>query len=200
MDQSLLKPCTAFDGHRRLAVGALHEVAIAARRAMGKKAAGPLLIFDDGTGQAIEIDNRGSDDDVLARLSSTTPKSEPASDEPRGRGRPKLGVVAREVTLLPRHWDWLNSQPGGASVALRKLVDDARRTHAGKDQRRHAQEAAYAFMSAIAGDLPGFEEATRALFANNPQRFTELVSAWPADVASYARRLAFPEGIADVGV
>ena len=83
MDQSLLKPCTAFDGHRRLAVGALHEVAIAARRAMGKKAAGPLLIFDDGTGQAIEIDNRGSDDDVLARLSSTTPKSEPASDQPR---------------------------------------------------------------------------------------------------------------------
>ncbi len=192
MDLSLLKPCTVFDGHRRLTAGPLHEVALAARHAMGKRAPGPILIFDDSNGQVIEIDPRGSDKDLLARLASTSPKAEPASDEPRGRGRPKLGVVAREVTLLPRHWDWLSSQPGGASVALRKLVDDARRTHAGKDQRRHAQEAAYAFISAIAGDLPSFEEATRALFANNRQRFSELIGAWPQDIASYASRLAFP--------
>ena len=90
--------------------------------------------------------------------------------------------MAREVTLLPRHWDWLNSQPGGASVALRKLVEEARRTHAGKDRVRQSQEAAYRFMSAVAGNLPGFEEATRALFAANAARFDEEVARWPADV------------------
>ncbi len=76
--------------------------------------------------------------------------------EPRGRGRPKLGVVAREVTLLPRHWDWLNAQPGGASVALRKLVEQARRANGDADRARAAREAAYHFMSAMAGDLPAF--------------------------------------------
>src|SRR3984957_11907417 len=105
---------------------------------------------------------------------------------PRGRGRPKLGVVAREVTLLPRHWEWLATQPGGASVALRKLVEEARRTHADKDKIRKAQERAYHFMSAMAGDLPGFEEATRALFADNRSKFKETIGTWPVDVHDHA--------------
>jgi hypothetical protein len=113
--------------------------------------------------------------------------------ELRGRGRPKLGVVAREVTLLPRHWDWLNTQPGGASVALRKLVEEARRTSGDRDRTRAAQEAAYHFMSAIAGDLPGFEEATRALFAYDRRRFGDLVAQWPEDVRDHAIRLAFAD-------
>jgi hypothetical protein len=111
-------------------------------------------------------------------------------ETPRGPGRPKLGVVAREVTLLPRHWDWLNSQPGGASVTLRKLVEQARRASEGRDRVRQSQDAANRFMSAIAGDLPGFEEATRALFAANTGRFDECVASWPADVRDHARKLA----------
>jgi hypothetical protein len=109
---------------------------------------------------------------------------------PRSPGRPKLGVVAREVTLLPRHWEWLNRQPGGASVALRKLVEDARRVNEGRDGVRRAQEVAYRFMSTIAGDLPGFEEATRALFARDRSRFGENTLSWPADVREHASKLA----------
>jgi hypothetical protein len=112
---------------------------------------------------------------------------------PRGRGRPKLGVVAREVTLLPRHWEWLTTQPGGVSVALRKLVEEARRTHADQDRRRQTQERAYHFMSAMGGDLPGFEEAARALFANDLPRLRELVAAWPVDVRDHAIALACGE-------
>jgi hypothetical protein len=156
-----------------------------------------VLIFDDVTGEQIELDFRGTADDVRKRLAQTTSagaltdaSAVPDKEAPRGPGRPKLGVVAREVTLLPRHWDWLNSQPGGASVALRKLVEEARRVNQGKDRLRRAQEAAYRFLSALAGNLPGFEEATRALFAGNPERFDQMVEGWPADIRDHARKLA----------
>jgi hypothetical protein len=197
MHPSLLQPATAFDGTRQLKAGPLHVVALAAKRALARKAAGPVLVFDDLTGKIVEIDPRGGDREVLERLAAGAPP-EPLAAEPRGPGRPRLGVVAREVTLLPRHWAWLGSQPGGASVALRKLVDDARRTHAGRDARRRAQEAAYAFISVAAGDRPGFEEAARALFRNDAARFATLVEAWPRDLAAYARALAFPEDVAPV--
>jgi hypothetical protein len=163
---------TGFDGHRWLAAGPLAAVNLAARRALESGAHGPVLIFDDATGHSRDIDMRG------------------VQAEPRPRGRPRLGVIAREVTLLPRHWEWLASQPGGASVALRKLVEQARRDSAGRDARRQAQERAYHFMSAIAGDLPGFEEATRALFADDTARFTELIQSWPPDVRAHATTLA----------
>ena len=122
-------------------------------------------------------------------------RAEPA----RGPGRPKLGVVAREVTLLPRHWEWLNAQPGGASVALRKLVDAARVTHADNDRRRLAQQSADRFMSALAGNEPGYEEAARALYAGDRDRFERSMVAWPADVRDYAVQLAsaaFDDGTA----
>jgi hypothetical protein len=111
----------------------------------------------------------------------------------RGPGRPKLGVTAREVTLLPRHWEWLNAQPGGASVALRKLVEHARRNGGEPDRRRREREAAYAFMSSLAGNFPNFEEASRALFADDRERFSALVAEWPPDVRDHAGALAFPD-------
>jgi hypothetical protein len=176
---------TAFEGHRRLASGPLPEVAVIVRNAIDHGAAGPVLIYDDSTGRAIDVDTRGTDKEIIERLSPPV--------ELRGRGRPRLGVVAREVTLLPRHWDWLNSQPGGASVALRKLVDEARRTSGARDRNRAAQEAAYAFISSMAGDFPGFEEASRALFAHDRRRFGELIAAWPEDVRDHAIQLAFSD-------
>lgn len=182
-------PFSAFTGVRLLASGSLAEVAIAAK--MAGAAAEPLTIFDNATGRAIDLDLRGSHRDIVARLPQpAAPVPEPPA-EPRGRGRPKLGVVAREVTLLPRHWDWLGSQPGGASVALRKLVDAARRDSGERDRQRAARDAAYHFMSAMAGDLAGFEEASRALFAGDRARLAELIAGWPVDVRDHALRLAF---------
>ncbi|QRR08790.1 DUF2239 family protein [Burkholderia sp. MS455] len=192
---TLLPSYTAFDGHRRLASGPLATVALAARQA-GDATSGTILIFDDATGRSIDLDLRGTADDIRARYAPLPGDASGAAGEPvgageqRGRGRPKLGVVSREVTLLPRHWEWLGAQPGGASVALRKLVEDARRTHAAADRRRDAQARAYHFMSAMAGDLPGFEEAARALYANDAVRLAELVAGWPDDVRDHALALA----------
>ena len=178
--------CIAFEGAKRIAAGDLRQVAVKAKAVMDRGERAPVLIFDAVTSELIEVDFRGTGEEVVQRLAP------PAAAEagPRRPGRPKLGVVAREVTLLPRHWEWLNSQPGGASVALRKLVEEARKLNAGKDRVRRAQEAAYRFMSAMAGDEPGFEEATRALFAGRPERFETWVRGWPKDVRDHAKELA----------
>jgi hypothetical protein len=177
---------TAFIGSKRLASGALDQVALAAKKALDRGANQPVSIYDDSTGRSIDIDGRGSDTEILARLARPAPPP-----LPRGPGRPKLGVVAREVTLLPRHWQWLGTQPGGASVAIRKLVEAARRANQEVDQRRQRQEAAYHFMSAMAGDLANFEEASRALFADDRETLSALVGGWPTDIRDHAVKLAF---------
>ena len=188
--------CTSFEGSRRIASGTLAEVALKTKKVIDRRERAPVLIFDDLTSEQIEVDLRGTPDDVLKRLTGTSkdgaPPAAPAQPDAevrRGPGRPKLGVIAREVTLLPRHWDWLNGQPGGASVALRKLVEQARRVNDTKDRDRRSQESAYRFMSAIAGNLPGFEEATRALFANDPARLKGLIRGWPKDIRAHLVRL-----------
>jgi uncharacterized protein len=178
---------TAFEGERRLASGSLAEVALAVKRVEGRTSA-PIAVFSDSTGRAVDLDLRGSDEDVVARLAETLA---PAAETPRGRGRPRLGVVAREVPLLPRHWEWLNAQPGGASVALRKLVDEARRANGDRDRQRAARDAAYHFMSAMAGNLPNFEEASRALFADDRRRFVSQIAGWPADIRDHVVKLAY---------
>jgi hypothetical protein len=159
---------------------------------MDQHAPGPILIFDDETSLPVELDFRGTVEDFQARLEPALPLPRPdvAPDaERRGPGRPKLGVIAREVTLLPRHWEWLNGQPGGASVALRKLVEAARKSHAGQDRRRQAAEAVHRFLHAVAGDLPEFEEANRAFYAGHHERMTEHMAAWPAGVRDHVLRL-----------
>ena len=185
MPEPATRSCTAFDGHRLLARGPLPEVALAVKAATEAGATGP-----HATGMVVDLDLRGSEAEVVARLAQP---SDPA--EPRGRGRPKLGVIAREVTLLPRHWEWLSAQPGGASAVLRRLVDEARRTNAGEGARRAAREAAYRFMSATSGDLPGFEEAARALFAGNREAFRSRIEKWPRDMRDYAETLAFGDAL-----
>jgi hypothetical protein len=186
---------TAFEGPRRLVSGPLGEVALVIKRAE-RRASEPVTIFSDATGRAIDLDLRGSDEEILARLPQDVPAAS-APDTPRGRGRPKLGVVAREVTLLPRHWEWLNAQPGGASVALRRLVEAARRDTGDTGRVRQAREAAYHFMAAMAGNLPDFEEASRALFADDRQKFSGLVAAWPDDIRDHVVRLAFGSDAVD---
>lgn len=192
---------TSFDGHQRIAAGNLQTNALAVKHVLERGAHGPVLTFDDQTGQVVEIDVRGTDDELVSRLSRAAPQGvESEPEQPlsasRGRGRPKLGVVAREVTLLPRHWDWLASQPGGASVSLRKLVEEARKAGTAQDRQRQAQERAYNVIVALAGNLAGFEEATRALFADDAQRFARYTDGWPPDVRAHARRLAFADRLA----
>ncbi len=183
----------AFAGAQRIAAGDLTSVVLQTKRVIERGTHAPVLIFDDATSEQVEVDFRGTDEEVIQRLATHCIASDtktPPQKTPVGPGRPKLGVIAREVTLLPRHWEWLNSQPGGASVTLRKLVEQARRVNEKSDRIRLAQEATYRFMTVIAGDLPGFEEATRTLFAKDRESFDALIAPWPVDVRDHTSRLA----------
>ena len=193
--------CTAFQGERVIASGELAQIMPQIKAAHDVEPTGPgsrLLVFEDSTSRLIELDLdlRGSCEDALRSLGHAQPQegacaARPGgSQAPRAAGRPRLGVVAREVTLLPRHWEWLNRQPGGASVALRRLVDEARKAHDGRDRARQAQEVTYRFLLAMGGDLPGYEEALRALFAGKREQFEALLASWPGDVRDHALRLA----------
>jgi hypothetical protein len=138
-----------------------------------------VLVFSDETGRETDLDLSGGAEAVAARY-----------DEAPRRGRPRLGVTAREVTLLPRHWDWLATQRGGASATLRRLVEAASKG----DNAALRRDACYRFCSALAGNLPGFEEAMRALYAGQNDRFTTLVEGWPGDIPRHA------VGLAGIGV
>lgn len=179
---------TAFAGTCKVATGPLQTIAHTLKELVTRDPDAQILIFDDVSGSQVDLNLHGSLADVLQRL----PRA-PAPQQglpARAPGRPKLGVVAREITLLPRHWEWLATQPGGASVALRKLVELAQRGNKAHDEQRQAREAAYKVMQALAGDAPGFEEASRALFAGKQPAFVACVQAWPADVREHVLQLA----------
>jgi len=192
MNTNSSSSCIAFVGTQCIAAGDLHSVVAAVKQRMDVGEQNHIMIFDDMTSEPIEVDFRGTLKAVLHRLPQPAVQEEVVESEAvaRAPGRPKLGVIAREVTLLPRHWEWLAAQPGGASVVLRKLVEEASRANEAKDRIRQAQESAYRFMSALAGNLPGYEEAMRALFAGQPEQFGVFTEAWPMDVRDHARRLA----------
>lgn len=183
--------CLAFAGHDLIARGSPRDVLPAVMAASERASATGqgFLVFDRASGRTVEFDLRGDLETALARLPTAAPEPK------RGPGRPKLGVTAREVTLLPRHWDWLAAQPGGASVALRKLVEAAMREAEGPDRARKARDAAYRFMTALAGDLPGYEDAVRALFAGDEAGLERAVAGWPTAITgSLAAVRAFERG------
>lgn len=192
MNDTLKAPHALFAGNRLLARGSLQDVVQEAAAREGVGADGrPLLLLDDRSGQTLDVDLRGDAGTVLERLRARFPAADDkATPAPRERGRPRLGVVAREVTLLPRHWEWLAAQPGGASQALRRLVEEARRREGGAGELRQRREAQYQAMLALAGDLPGFEEASRALFAGDEAAFAGFLRQWPADVGDYLASLS----------
>jgi hypothetical protein len=181
MEESLT--FTAFAGHKLLVRGDVRSVVLAIKSHTERTGnASPVLVFEDQSGRQVDFDVSGSEDDVLSRIA-------PA---PKGPGRPKLGVVSREISLLPRHWEWLERQPHGISAAVRRLIDDARKKSTGAETARLARDAASKVMWAIAGDFPDFEEASRALFAIDRTRFEALIRAWPKDVRSHIREMAAP--------
>ena len=183
--------CTAFAGHQRIASGELRHVALKAKQVFDNGLNQTILVFEDASAKVVELPLELPAADLLRALNAKpTDDATPAASPPRGPGRPRLGVVAREITLLPRHWDWLGAQPGGASVTLRRLVEDARKLTTDSDRRRIAQEATYRFMHALAGNLPDYEDATRALFAGDYAHFEDALSHWPEDVRDHASLLA----------
>jgi hypothetical protein len=199
VSEYLSTPCTAFAGSRRIASGSLIDVALAIKAAEGGTR-DAVLTFNDISGAVIDLDLRGTTAEIVKRLIehaelealAAKTRDDLSCGSARSRGRPKLGVVGREVTLLPRHWDWLGKQPGGASQALRRLVDEARRAGGGHTEREAANERTYRFLSALAGDLPGYEDVIRALFAGQHEAFAERMATWPADVRNHALTLARP--------
>jgi len=182
----------AYADHRCLAAGAPADVARALTAIPDAVRGGQVVVLDSVTAEPVELDLRGTPDQAANRADAAE-AARTAAPAPRP-GRPRLGVTAREVTLLPGHWDWLGAQPGGASVTLRKLVDAARRRTHADDTTRRCQDRAYRFLSAVAGDLPGFEEATRALYAWDLARLREQTAGWPPDVRSHLQAMVPPEG------
>lgn len=195
-EEQSARTCTAFAGNRRWAAGSYAHVARALKERADELGEATVLVFDGGSGRQMDFDLRGTADEVEARYADAASASSAAAvegpGERRGPGRPKLGVVSKEVTLLPRHWAWLAAQRGGASATLRRLVDRARQAGQGAAAVRGAQDAAYRFSSAMAGDLPGFEEAMRALYAKDRPGFEGGTDGWPQDVRDHARELAEP--------
>jgi len=187
----------AFADERCVALGAPRDVATAVKLWVDAEPDVPFLVFDARSSFPVELDLRGSLADVLARLPADggpAPGAEIGTDvgTTRSPGRPRLGVTAREVTLLPRHWDWLARQSGGASVALRKLVEQAMRANADADRLRETCESAYRFMTAVAGNASGHEEAVRALFAGDVERLKSVIAHWPEDIRVHVLRLVEP--------
>ena len=170
----------AFAGGTLIAAGTRHEI-VSAIKHHDDSIIDSILIFDDASGKRVDFDLSGTLGAALER---------PVAEPKHGPGRPKLGVVGREVSLLPRHWEWLEEHPNGISAALRRLVDEARKREPGAQKARRMRAALSRFMWAMAGDLPNFEDATRALFAGNDAQLAELMTAWPPDVRAYVLRLA----------
>lgn len=173
---------TAFDGHTLVASAEAPEALRLIKRYLDGKPGRTVLIFEDGTGSQIDFDFRGTEEDVLARAFPPAPKP--------GRGRPALGIVCGEVSLLPRHWEWLKSQQNNASATLRRLVDEAIRNEPASARAKRAVAAADREMWALAGNLPGCEEASRALYARDFTRFRDLIQGWPRDIRSHLTMLA----------
>lgn len=144
-----------------------------------------LTIFDDATGDRSEFDAPGASEAVRRHLGQA-----PDLAARSGPGRPKLGVTSREVSLLPRHWEWLGLQPGGASAAIRRLVDEARARRPATDASRQAADALYKTISVLGGNLPNFEEASRALYAGDFERLTALTAGWEDGLAAHVARRA----------
>jgi uncharacterized protein len=189
MSEEISRRYVAFAGAKQVAAGALPAVALAVRT-RSLDAAAPVVIFDDETGESLQIDLSGSPEEVVARLPTMGEDGESAGGAARGPGRPKLGVQSKEVTLLPRHWAWLAAQRGSVSATLRRLIDEARHLHEGRDAVRRAQDSAYRFVSVMAGNEPTFEEAIRALYRGDGARYAAETAPWPSDIRTHARKLA----------
>lgn len=181
---------TAFEHFDKLVSGSLEHVVLAVKKRYKDHRQSQILIFSDSTGKQMDFDLSGTDKETLDRLKIYS-AIESNTTTTAGVGRPKLGVVAREISLLPIHWEWLNNQPGGASSSIRRLIDEKiKSVSSDKNKIKNAQEITYKFLSAIAGDLPNFEEAIRFLYRKDKDKFAQNISSWPKDIRDHALMLS----------
>ncbi len=188
MEPRIDRECTAFAGNKKVGSGHLLSVVEKSLEYLKKNKEAEIELFDNQTSELVEIDLRRKSETLLERLQAEMERQNP--EKKVGPGRPKLGVVSREIGLLPNQWEWLATQPGGASVTLRKLVEEARKKSRVKDEIRQSQNATYKFMTTKAGDFPNYEEALRSLFANDRKTFDRMVQTWPKDIREHIDFLA----------
>ncbi|MBC7539648.1 MAG: DUF2239 family protein [Bacteriovorax sp.] len=181
---------TAFDGHKLFGQGDLSEIVIKIKKQLGKSDNASIIIFSDNTGKVFDFNFQGTLSDVKKRLDMYIQTEVPEVNA--GAGRPKLGVISREISLLPQHWEWLATQPGGSSSTLRKLVDEAKKKTSGGPSIKQTQEIVHRFASAMAGDFEGFEEALRALYRKDKGLFHAQMKNWPEDIRDYIIELSKP--------
>ena len=181
---------TAFDGTTRLFRGTFQEVVLKVKERLGRAENSSVLIFSNNTGKTMDFNFQGNVKDTLKRLEKFVSTQEPGPIS--GPGRPKLGVISREVSLLPRHWEWLASQPSGASATIRKLIEEAKKRSSTRNSVKQVQERVYRFMSVIVGDMKGYEEALRALYKADRKNFLLHIQDWPTDVRTHVIEMAKP--------
>lgn len=182
---------SAFENNQLICQGPLNEVILKIKKSIGKEEHTSALIFSDESGRTLDFNFRGTEKEVLKRLEIYLPENQ-KEEVSSGPGRPKLGVVSREVSLLPRHWEWLATQKGGASVTLRNLVEEARKKSTHVDDGKQSQESTYQFMTVMAGDLENYEEALRALFKKDKKTFLKNIQGWPKDIKDYITKKSKP--------
>ena len=179
---------TAFNNQHILIQGSLEKVVLKVKKQLEQHPSSDVLIFSDSSGKKMDFDLRGSENEVLARLEKFIGKD--ALSTTSGPGRPKLGVISREVSLLPRHWEWLSTQSGGASASLRRLIDETKKQTSAREIIKQAQERTYKFMTTIAGNLSNYEDALRALFSKDKKLFEDHINDWPKDIKKQTIKLA----------
>ncbi|MEL6545168.1 MAG: DUF2239 family protein [Myxococcota bacterium] len=179
----------AYCGDQLVARGTLLSVAIAMQNAEASSGTKRMALYRESTGQALDLDLSGTEQELEQRLARFYPEDTAVADPgKRGKGRPKLGVVSREVSLLPRHWEWLSQQNRSASATLRRLVENARQADSGAAKSKQVAEVVHRFIWDLVGDQPGFEEASRALFALDLEGFRSRIADWPPDVVTQIER------------
>ena len=95
----------------------------------------------------------------------------------------------RQIRLFHRHWSWLEAQPGSIDARLRQLVEQAARDPGGQYRTTAIKEACYWYMRDMAGDRPHFEDAVRALFANDTARLEQQMASWPCAIREHVTGL-----------
>lgn len=194
MNTSITQQASAFIGTKILKTGPLIEVVLAMKEEVAKDKFAQILCFLDETGAMVDFDLSGTNEQVIAKLlanntQETKEEQKAETTHTPKSGRPKLGVTAKEVTLLPRHWEWLVAQRGGASATLRRLVELAAKESISVETRKSAQNATYRFLQNIAGDFENYEEVLRAIFADDFEKMRKLMQNWPQDIQNYAQKL-----------
>ncbi len=168
---------SSFIGDRHLFTGDLKGMLSQTHAYISRHGEEGLLIFDNFSGRQIDYNFRVSLEELLGKELPPTPK--------KGPGRPRLGVVCGEISLLPRHWDWLQRQRQSASATIRRLIEAAMKEASPEEKTREAIDAAGKFLWTMAGNLSDFEEASRALYAQKWHILDAITAAWPEDIAKH---------------